>query len=169
MDKAISNIVIALIFSAVALYGFGAFSHKDLPYATVRYDGGHQVVGVILKQHSYSEVEFSSNGETFTTGDISEIIDYLDEAEAEVGVDVFDYIKDHGGNAVIEGEVGVFFDGTLSSFQLTIDKFHFSSDDQDLSSEVVKNALREIERKIKNDFEAHANSALTYNKAPQEL
>ena len=164
MTQQTANLLIAVIISVTVLYGFGAFTQKEMSYATVNFYGGFKKIGEIAEQRAFSQIEISAGDERLYSGEISDVVEEINRT-LEGKSDKNKLIWNDGIR--ISGNVGIRWVGSESNFDLTIDTIDFVSTENNpiLIVDMIAK-LEALDADIKENHNEYAKKSLTFSEKP---
>ena len=165
MKKETSNILIAIIFSITALYGFGAFKSEERTYATVNFEGGFKKIGEILEQRALSNIQVKLDENIIHSGDIRKVINEIQAVLARSENKAEATWKD---GVVLTGNLGITWVGSESNFEVVTNTINLiSTEAAPLKLVEVVELLEKTDNNFKENQQATINKLLTFSKNPR--
>lgn len=164
----IAAIIVSLIVTLGTLYGTNAFAPNT--YATVKFDGGYQKIGVIKSEQIFTEATISLNDSIIKRGKIRDIVEYLNDAAKQRANELGGIDKVTLKEGIeIDARAGINWVGSESSFRLTTDSLNERSTKENLllTTNVIRK-LESLESKAKQERVETAKKSLDYSAAPKE-
>jgi hypothetical protein len=167
MTGPIASIIVSLILTLGALFGLGAFKPEKLTYATAKFDGGYQKIGVIAREEVYADATIELNGEKLRSGTVEEIIAYIEKTSNSDG-DKIETVTWKAG-VRLKADAGIKWTGSESNFKLTTESLDLKSTNQiPLKPLEVIAQLKDMREKAKAGRSESVKNALLFEKAPTE-
>lgn len=161
MRKEISSIIIAVIFSATALYGIHAFTKVEATYATVNFTGGFKKIGQIAEQRRFSNARVSLGENIIHSGSIAEVIPQIQRSLAN-NEDPNTVVWNDGVQVV--ANTGIAWIGSQGNFDLVTDSINLaSSEASPLSLLEVIQLLENMDSAAKETLQKTAAESLTFS------
>ena len=165
MKKETSNILIAIIFSITALYGFGAFKSEERTYATVNFEGGFKKIGEILEQRVLSNIQVKLDEKIIHSGDIRKVINEIQAVLARSGNKAEVTWKN---GVVLTGNLGITWVGSESNFEVITNTINLvSTEAAPLKLVEVVELLEKVDNNFKENQQKTINKFLTFSKSPK--
>lgn len=158
-----SIIIATFIFTVGALIATGTLMPTPKTYATVKFDGGYQKLGLISYESVFTQASIELNGDKFVSGDFDDVINALYK-HSDIQAQQKTPLK---SGASINYSTGIKWSGSESNFKLTINSGSITSTDaKPLYVQEAVEQLRSIEKKAKADRVANAKEALDFSAPP---
>lgn len=161
MRREISNIIIAVIFSVTALYGFHAFTKQEATYATVNFNGGFKRIGQIAEQRTFSNVRVSLGDNIIHSGNIANVIPQIQRSLAN-NEEPNTVVWSNGVQVV--ANTGISWVGNQGNFDLVTDSLSLTSNEATpLNLLAVIQLLENMDNEAKNTYQKTVADSLTFS------
>ena len=166
MTGPIASIVVSLVLTFGFLFGTGAFKPATYTYATAKFEGGYQKIGVINREEVFTEVRVEINGDKIMSGDFEEVIAKIRRDSKETGGLDKTIWKD---GVEVKAKVGIRWTGSESSFKLTTESLNLiSTNAAPLKPFEVIDKLTAMQSKNLSTRVETAKQTLEFGAAPTE-
>ena len=159
----IATVITAFMVCLTLLIATGSLTPTPKNYATVKFDGGYQKIGIISSESMFTQASIEFNGSKSVSGSFNEVIDVL-KSFADGG-DLSKRSLKTG--SILKASAGIKWEGSSSNFKLTTDSIlKVSTESKPITIQSVIDDLYDLEAKAKAARVSNSESALEFSASP---